>query len=153
MPDENSNRLKAVVEILLFTPNLGDLIHSFPDLDDDLETFFVRNILNIQDEKATNMLIKVIELFLIEKEDRDRKTLLELRAKGVIVTPGGPFVFLRRIEIDGLIARGVFEIIPRDAPEVGRTRIFGSRIVDKVKGKETSTPYEKSRLVIQAFND
>ena len=87
-------------------------------------------------------------MFLIEKEDRDRKTLLKLQAKGVIVTPGGPFVFLRRIEIDRLIARGVFKIIPRNALEVSRTRIFGSRIVDKVKGRETSMPYEKSRLVI-----
>jgi hypothetical protein len=32
-------------------------------------------------------------------------------------------------------------------------RVFKSRLVNKVKGKTTETPYEKSRLVIQAFND
>jgi hypothetical protein len=32
-------------------------------------------------------------------------------------------------------------------------RIFNSRLVNEVKGKATGTPYEKSRLVIQAYND
>ena len=137
---------RVVVEILFFTPNLLDLIYTFPDLkDDDLEIFFLG--------KATNNSIKVIELFLTEKEDRDRKTSLELRAKGVITTLGSLFALSRRVEINGLIARGVFKIIPRNPLEVRNTRIFGSRIVDKVKGKETLTLYEKSRLVIQAFNN
>ena len=34
-----------------------------------------------------------------------------------------------------------------------RLRLFNSRLVDEVKGKATNTPYEKSRLVIQAYND
>ena len=32
-------------------------------------------------------------------------------------------------------------------------RLFNLRLVNKVKGKATNTPYEKSRLVIQAYND
>jgi hypothetical protein len=32
-------------------------------------------------------------------------------------------------------------------------RIFNSRLVNEVKGKATSTPFEKSRLVIQAYSD
>ncbi|KAI0998668.1 hypothetical protein K3495_g9527 [Podosphaera aphanis] len=32
-------------------------------------------------------------------------------------------------------------------------RIFNSRFVDEIKGKGTDSPYEKSRLVIQAHND
>jgi hypothetical protein len=32
-------------------------------------------------------------------------------------------------------------------------RIFKSRIVREIKGKATPTPFEKSRLVIQAYND
>jgi reverse transcriptase-like protein len=97
--------------------------------------------------------VDIIEVFLAEKEARDRQTSIELRAKGVITTPGGPFIFSRRKEIDGLLARGVFELISGDSPEIGDARIFGSRLVDEVKGKGTATPYEKSRLVVQAFND
>ena len=52
-----------------------------------------------------------------------------------------------------LLARGVFNLIPEDSPLLRGQRIFNSRCVDEVKGKETTTPYEKSRLVIQAFND
>ena len=61
----------------------------------------------------------------------------------------GPFAFSRRKEIDGLLARGVFELISGDSREIGDARIFSSRLVDEVKGKGTATPYEKSRLVIQ----
>ena len=31
--------------------------------------------------------------------------------------------------------------------------IFNSRLVNEVKGKAISTPYEKSQLVIQAYNN
>jgi hypothetical protein len=35
----------------------------------------------------------------------------------------------------------------------GNTRIFKSRIVNEIKGKATNTPYKKSRLVIQGYNN
>ena len=31
--------------------------------------------------------------------------------------------------------------------------IFNSRLVDEIKAKATDNPYEKSRFVIQAYND
>ena len=43
--------------------------------------------------------------------------------------------------------------IYKDDLRVKGHRIFKSRIVNKVKGKETLTLYKKSRLVIQYFND
>jgi hypothetical protein len=43
--------------------------------------------------------------------------------------------------------------ISRNDPRARGYRIFKSRMVDEVKGKESSAPYEKSRLVIQCFND
>ncbi|KAI0992684.1 hypothetical protein K3495_g15501, partial [Podosphaera aphanis] len=91
--------------------------------------------------------------FFSEKEKRDRKISLELRAKGIITTSGTPFELSRKKEMDSLLEKGVFEFVHREAKEIGDTRIFGSRMVDEVKGKGTATPYEKSRLVIQAFND
>jgi hypothetical protein len=90
---------------------------------------------------------------LTKKETRDRETSIKLRDKGIITTLGGPFALSRRKEIDGLLARGVFELISNNSREISKTRIFGLRMVNKVKGKGTATPYEKSRLVIQAFND
>lgn len=37
--------------------------------------------------------------------------------------------------MDGLLAKGIDEIIDCFAEEIGKTRIFGSRIVDEIKAK------------------
>jgi Reverse transcriptase (RNA-dependent DNA polymerase) len=133
-PRQQPRNTRIEVRIPAFNPDEHILSSFFTDLTSDME-------------------VTEIEAFLTEKENRDREMSLELRAKGIITTPGGPFIFSRRVEMDGLMAQGVYDLIRRDAKEIGDTRIFGSRMVDEVKGKETSTPYEKSRLVIQAYND
>ena len=78
---------------------------------------------------------------------------MDFHAKGIITTPGKPFTLSHRKEIDELLAQGIFELISNNSKEISNTRIFGSRMIDKVKGKETTMPYKKSHLVIQAFND
>jgi hypothetical protein len=90
--------------------------------------------------------------FITKKEESDLELAKDLRQKGVITIPGQPFQESQQREIDGLIARGVFEFV-RYNPNVHKGRIFNSRLVNEVKGKSTETPYEKSRLVIQAYND
>jgi hypothetical protein len=52
-----------------------------------------------------------------------------------------------------LIANGVFEFIQYDPNKYLGIWIFNSRLVNKVKGKVISTPYKKSRLIIQAYNN
>jgi hypothetical protein len=85
---------------------------------------------------------------LTKKENKDKELSLELRQKGIITTLGELFKASYRKEIKGLIARGVFKIINSDNKEIRNARIFGSRTVNKIKGKETTTPYKKTRLVI-----
>jgi len=90
--------------------------------------------------------------FLTEKEKRDQSLAVELRSQGIITTPGLPFQESRRKEISSLLGKGVFQLIQlADVPQ--GSKIFNSRLVDEVKGKETASPYEKSRLVVQAYND
>jgi hypothetical protein len=91
-------------------------------------------------------------IFLTAKESGDLDLAIKLRAEGIITTPGAPFEASRKKETDGLLTRGVFKFIAFD-PVRMKERIFGSRMVDEVKGKGTTSPYEKSRLVIQAYND
>jgi len=58
----------------------------------------------------------------------------------------------RQKEITGLLEKGVFEIVKLiDIPQ--GVRLFNSRFVDEVKNKGTDRAFEKSRLVIQAYND
>jgi hypothetical protein len=92
------------------------------------------------------------EVFLTRKEQSDLDLSRTMRAAGKITSPGFSFEESQQKEIDGLIARGVFEFVRYD-PRQHRGRIFNSRLVNEIKGKTTEAPYEKSRLVIQAYND
>lgn len=106
----------------------------------------------IQEATTSSTETFVTSVFLTEKEKRDRHLAVELRGQGVITTPGLPFQESRRKEISSLLGKGVFQLIQIDDVPKG-AKIFNSRLVDEVKGKETASPYEKSRLVIQAYND
>ena len=58
----------------------------------------------------------------------------------------------RRSKINGLLEKGVFEPVNiEDVPQ--GVRIFNSRFVDKIKHPGTNKAFEKSRLVVQAYND
>src|SRR5579871_5780926 len=63
-----------------------------------------------------------------------------------------PFTESRRKEIKRLLERGVFTIVNEaDIPQ--DIRIFNSRFVDEIRNSGTNEAYEKSRLVVQAYDD
>jgi hypothetical protein len=67
-------------------------------------------------------------------------------------TPEHQFAESRRKEINGLMEKGVFEAIDlKDIPP--GVRIFNLRFVDEIKNPGTDKAFEKSRLVVQAYND
>jgi hypothetical protein len=49
--------------------------------------------------------------------------------------------------------QGIYELVYHNTKEIGDIRIFGSRIINKIKNKEILILYKKSRLVIQVFNN
>ncbi|OHX00150.1 hypothetical protein CSPAE12_01137, partial [Colletotrichum incanum] len=58
-----------------------------------------------------------------------------------------PFKLSIKAKINALVGRRVFKFVTfNPAAHIGR--IFKSRIINKVKGKNTDKPYEKSRLII-----
>ena len=58
----------------------------------------------------------------------------------------------RQKEVTGLLEKGVFKAVTfEDVPR--NTRIFNSRFVDKIKNPGTEKIYEKSWLIVQAYND
>lgn len=58
----------------------------------------------------------------------------------------------RQREVNGLLEREVFvKVDPSNVPT--NARIFKSRFVDEIKNKGTNNAFEKSRLVVQAYND
>ena len=63
-----------------------------------------------------------------------------------------PFVESRKKEINDLFEKGCFEIVPT-ANLSREIRIFNSRFVDEIKNIGTANAYEKSRLMMQTYND
>lgn len=62
------------------------------------------------------------------------------------------FTSSRQKEISGLLEKGVFKTVnPEDIP--ADARVFNSRFVDEIKNPGTDKAFEKSRLVVQAYND
>jgi hypothetical protein len=58
----------------------------------------------------------------------------------------------REKELNGLLERKVFEIVSKNnVPQ--DIRIFNTRFVDEIKNPGTIKAFEKSRLVVQAYND
>ena len=71
--------------------------------------------------------------------------------KNTDTTPA-QYIASRQKEIAGLLEKGVFKVVTSaDIPS--NTRIFNSRFVDEIKHAGTDKAYEKSRLVVQAYND
>lgn len=95
----------------------------------------------------------ITEAFLTEQENSDRELAKDLRAKGIINTPGAPFEESTKAEIEGLMANDVFKIEKYNPETMGKERIFNARLVHNVKDKHTAAPFEKTRMVVQAFND
>jgi hypothetical protein len=51
-----------------------------------------------------------------------------------------------------LLEKGVFEVVnPKDVTQ--GNRVFNSRFVNEIKNPGTDKAFEKSRLVVQAYND
>jgi hypothetical protein len=93
------------------------------------------------------------EAFITQKELENAQLAQKLRRKGKITTPDKPFELSNQAEIDGLIGRGVFRFKQFDPAKHNGIRIFKSRIVNKIKGKATDKPYEKSRFMVQDYGD
>ncbi|KAM4062780.1 hypothetical protein HRG_007600 [Hirsutella rhossiliensis] len=92
-------------------------------------------------------------MFLSHKECAALDLAVKLRAEKKITTAGRPFEASDDLEITNLLGAGV--IVPEryDMNKHGKHRLFKSRMVREVKGKNTATPYEKSRLVVQGYGD
>jgi hypothetical protein len=91
--------------------------------------------------------------FMTSKEQANMELSMKLQQEGIIITPRKPFEESQQQEIESLIANGVFEFVQYNLNKYSGIRIFNLRLVNEVKGKVTSTPYEKSRLIIQAYNN
>ncbi|RDI84340.1 hypothetical protein Vi05172_g5621 [Venturia inaequalis] len=99
---------------------------------------------------AKDEIARVIRQFLSKKEQSDMELAIQLRKDGIITTPRPPYEGSQMTEIDNLINGDVFEFVLYD-PAI-HTDLFGTRMVNEIKGKGTS-PYEKSRLVVQGYNN
>ena len=108
--------------------------------------------------------------FFAPKRDRDRSKKLSLRYRDfetnisiffqnnsqndfLMQNPApSPFVKSRKKEINELFEKNCFEIVST-FDVFHEIKIFNSRFVDEIKNINTIDAYEKSRLVMQTYND
>ena len=92
-----------------------------------------------------------ISIFFQGDSQNDQLSMQHMQVSTSAPAPG-PFVKSRKKKINGLFEKDCFEII--SASDVfHETRIFNSRFVDEIKNIGTVDAYEKSRLVVQAYNN
>ena len=86
---------------------------------------------------------------ILEGQKKSRQPKATLKKPSA---PAPSYTESRQKEINGLLEKGAFEFV--NASEIPKdSRVFGSRFVDEIKNPGTDKAYEKSRLVIQAYND
>jgi len=86
--------------------------------------------------------------FITVKEKADFELIKQLQKEGYIITLGAPFQVSNKQKINGLIVREVFKFKKYNPTKFNEVCIFKLRIVNKIKGKATNTPFKKSRLII-----
>lgn len=62
------------------------------------------------------------------------------------------YTAFRQKKIDGLVEKGVFQVV-NTISIPSNIQIFNFGFVDKIKNLDTNKAYEKSLLVVQAYND
>jgi hypothetical protein len=92
-------------------------------------------------------------VFIISKEKANIELYIQLRTKGKIYTPSGPFELSNKKEINRLTNNQVIQIKIYDTSRYPRIRVFDTRLVRELKDKSISNIYEKSRIMIQVFKD
>ncbi len=83
----------------------------------------------------------------------DYKLALKLRYKGVISTPDVPFKQSDQTEIESLLANGMLLPLQYNSNKYAEVYLFKSRLICEIKRKTTNKSYEKSRLMVQSYND
>jgi hypothetical protein len=118
--------------------NLESIISSILEFEDDF-AFLTRSIREKRLSRRYQNFADII-VFLQDDQSSSRSATASI------------FVEFRRKEINDFLEKQVFELITIDKV-LENIRIFNSRFVDEIKHSGTSQAYEKSRLVIQAYND
>ncbi len=129
---EDDDKVQNLINDLEFENNLASITSSIFEFEDDFASL-TRSI------RAKRLLMRyqnVTDIIVFLQDDQLNLTFVESRRK----------------EINDLLEKRVFELITIDKVSEN-VRIFNSRFVDEIKHSGTSQAYEKSRLVIQVYND
>jgi hypothetical protein len=126
----------------------------------DVESENVQSTVSSSDDENQNLtseifirLIRARRLSLRYQNFADITVFLQNEVDSSLVsTFTSTFAESRRKEINDLLKRQVFKIITI-SEVLKNVRIFNFRFVDEIKHSDTSQAYEKSRLVIQTYND
>jgi hypothetical protein len=110
---------------------------------------------DMEEEQPVEQLAEIDIPILCRKQRRPRKYLIIINTTIVdisIFIQEILFTDSRRKKINGLLEKSVFKIVNTKNVPKG-IFIFNLCFVDKIKYPRTNKVFEKSRLVVQAYND
>jgi hypothetical protein len=140
---ESSIEVKSIVDVQSINDVEPENVQSTDSSFDDANQNLASEI-QTKSARARRLLLRYqnfADIIVFLQEDEEISSIFTLT-----------FTDSRRKEINDLLKRQVFEIIT--ISEVFKNvRIFNSRFVDEIKHSDISQAYEKSRLMIQTYND
>ncbi|KHJ31248.1 hypothetical protein EV44_g3121 [Erysiphe necator] len=134
---DNSNTVESIETTENKSLSTFNLDYSPPNIQNNIPTQRLRSPYNFRSKPLPNT-------FMISK-------ILENRSSK-FPNSVSQFKDARQKELNGLLEKGVFEMVSIDKVPIG-IRIFNSRFVGQIKNAGTSKAFEKSRLVVQVYND
>jgi hypothetical protein len=146
---ESSVEVESIVDVQSINDVEPENVQSFDDDNQNFASKISFRLIRTRRLSLRYQNFSDITVFLQDEDDSSSIFTLNLLSTFALTST---FAESRRKEINDLLKRQVFEIIT--ISNVSKNvRIFNSRFVDEIKHSNISQAYEKSRLVIQTYND
>jgi hypothetical protein len=146
---ESSVKVESTVDVQSINDVESENVQSFDDDNQNLASEIFSRLIRARRLSLRYQNFADITVFLQDENDSSSIFTLNLSSTSV---PISTFAESRRKEINDLLKRQMFELIII-SKVLKNVRIFNSRFVDEIKHSDTPQAYEKSRLIVQAYND
>jgi hypothetical protein len=147
---ESSVEVESIVDV----QSISDVESENVQSSDDENQNFASEIFSrfIRTRRLSLSYQNFADIIVFLQDEDDSSSIFILNSSSSTFVFISTFVESRRKKINDLLKRQVFEIIIISKMSKN-IRIFNSRFIDEIKHSGTSQAYEKSRLIVQAYND
>jgi hypothetical protein len=147
---ESSVEVESIVDVQSISDVESENVQSSDDENQNLASEIFSRFIRARRLSLRYQNFADITVFL--QDEDDSSSIFILNSSSFTFVFISTFVESRRKKINDLLKRQVFEIIIISKMSKN-IRILNFRFVDEIKHSDTSQTYEKSRLIVQTYND